>query len=75
MGANYRAACRAKSTKGFIYKMGLVEEEADESFYWMELLLEAWLVKVERLQPLMVEADELIALLSLSITTARGDSK
>ncbi len=75
VGANYRAACRAKSTRDFIYKMGLVEEEADESLYWMELLVEAGLVKLERLQPLMVEADELIAITVASIKTARGDSK
>jgi four helix bundle protein len=75
VGANYRAACRAKSTRDFIYKMGLVEEEADESLYWMELLLEAGLVKLERLQPLMVEADELIAITVASIKTARGDSR
>nr|HID12468.1 four helix bundle protein [Anaerolineae bacterium] len=41
VGANYRAACRAKSTADFISKMGTVEEEADESLYWMELLVEA----------------------------------
>ena len=75
VGANYRAACRAKSTRDFIYKMGLVEEEADESLYWMELLVEAGLVKLERLQPLMVEANELIAITVASIKTARGDSK
>jgi four helix bundle protein len=75
VGANYRAACRAKSTKDFIYKMGLVEEEADESLYWMELLVEAGLVKLERLQSLMVEADELIAITVASIKTALGDSK
>jgi four helix bundle protein len=75
VGANYRAACRAKSTKDFIYKMGLVEEEADESLYWMELLVEAGLVKLERLQSLMVEADELVAITVASIKTARGDSK
>ena len=42
VGANYRAACRAKSTADFISKMGTVEEEADESLYWMELLIEAY---------------------------------
>jgi len=75
VGANYRAACRAKSTRDFIYKMALVEEEADESLYWMELLVEAGLVKIERLQSLMVEADELIAITVSSIKTARGDSR
>ena len=55
--------------------MALVEEEADESLYWMELLVEAGLVKIEKLQPLMAEADELIAITVASIKTARGDSR
>lgn len=41
VGANYRAACRAKSNADFVYKMGIVEEETDETLYWMELLVEA----------------------------------
>ena len=45
VGANYRAACRAKSTADFISKLSIVEEEADESIYWMELLIEANIVK------------------------------
>jgi four helix bundle protein len=45
VGANYRAACRARSNADFISKMGIVEEEADESLYWMELLIEAEIVK------------------------------
>jgi four helix bundle protein len=71
VGANYRAACRAKSTADFISKMGTVEEEADESLYWMELLIEAGLVKAERLKPLMQEADELVAITVSSINTAK----
>lgn len=72
VGANYRAACRAKSKPDFISKMGTVEEEADESLYWMELLIEAGLVKPELLEPLMKEADELVAITVASINTARG---
>jgi four helix bundle protein len=71
VGANYRAACRAKSTADFISKMGTVEEEADESLYWMELLIEAGLVKAERLKPLLQEADELVAITVSSINTAK----
>jgi four helix bundle protein len=71
VGANYRAACRAKSTADFISKMGTVEEEADESLYWMELLVESGLVKAERLKPLMQEADELVAITVSSINTAK----
>jgi four helix bundle protein len=71
VGANYRAACRAKSTADFISKMGTVEEEADESLYWMELLVEAGLVKAEQLKPLMQEADELVAITVSSINTTK----
>jgi four helix bundle protein len=75
VGANYRAACRAKSTADFISKMGTVEEEADESLYWMELLVEAGIVKSEKLDALMKEADELVAITVASINTAKRRSK
>ena len=71
VGANYRAACRAKSTADFISKMGTVEEEADETLYWMELLAEAGLVKTAGLEGLSKEADELVAISVASINTAR----
>ena len=71
VGANYRAACRAKSAADFISKMAIVEEEADETVYWMELLIEAAILKPERLQPLMKEADELLGITVASINTAR----
>jgi four helix bundle protein len=72
VGANWRAAARARSRAEFIAKMGLVEEEVDEASYWMELLAEAPVVKKERLKPLMREADELAAICVSSINTARG---
>src|SRR5437868_12592959 len=53
VGANYRASCRAKSRADFVVKMNIVEEECDESLYWMELLIEAGLVKESKLLPLM----------------------
>jgi four helix bundle protein len=72
VGANYRAACRAKSTADFINKMGTVEEEADECLYcWMELLVEAGIVGADALEPLMKEADELVAITVASINTAK----
>lgn len=71
VAANYRAACRAKSKADFISKMGTVEEEADESLYWMELLIEAGIVKQELLEPLMQEANEFLAITVASINTAR----
>jgi len=75
VGANYRAACRAKSVADFIAKMGIVEEEADECIYWMELLIEAKILPLARLQPLMAEADELVAITVSSIKTARANKQ
>ena len=72
VGANYRAACRARSPAEFIAKMGIVEEECDESLFWMELVIEAGLLPEERLQGLMQEADELLAITVSSIKTARS---
>ena len=71
VGANYRAACRAKSTADFISKMGTVEEEADESSYWIELLIEDGKVAETKAGPLMREANELLAITVSSINTAR----
>lgn len=71
VGANYRAACRGRSKRDFISKVGIALEEADETLYWMELLLEAELFSGDRLSPLMQEANEFIAILTASIKTAR----
>ena len=71
VGANYRAAKRAKSTADFISKMGTVEEEADESMYWMELIVEAGLMKEALVMDLYNEADEILAMTVASIKTAR----
>ncbi len=71
VGANYRAACRAKSKADFIAKMGIVEEEADECLYWMELLVESHLVPQQRLTDLMNEGNALVAIVISSIKTAR----
>ena len=73
VGANYRAACRARSHADFIAKMGIVEEELDESLYWMDLILEESLVSRQRLGPLMKEADELLSMTVASIKTARSN--
>jgi four helix bundle protein len=69
--ANYRAACRAKSPADFIAKMGIVEEEADETLFWLELLEESELVSAAKLTAIKREADELIAITVASIKTAR----
>src|SRR5215470_11034089 len=71
VGANYRAACRAKSSADFISKMGTVEEEADESGYWMELLIDSGRLPSPQAGPLLQEANELTAIAVSSIQTAR----
>ena len=71
VGANYRAACRAKSNADFISKMGNVEEEADESGYWIELLIESGKVAPTKAVPLLKESGELLAIAISSINTAR----
>lgn len=71
VGANYRAACRAKSKPDFVSKMGTVEEEADETIYWMELLVDTGIVKPKRIADLMSEADEILSIVVASIRTAK----
>lgn len=72
VGANYRAACRARSAAEFRAKSGIVEEEADESIYWMELIGESGIMPLERLTELISEADEILAMVVASIRTSRG---
>jgi four helix bundle protein len=74
VAANYRSACRAKSRADFVSKMGTVEEEADESALWLELLGDAGLVSPARLTDLRAEADALTAIAVSSIRTARTGS-
>lgn len=71
VGANYRAACRARSTADFIAKMGIVEEELDESMYWLELLGDLEIIKKERASRLMDEGNQLLSIVVASIKTAR----
>jgi four helix bundle protein len=71
VGANYRSASRARSPAEFCSKMGIVEEELDESLYWMEIVIESNLVTAKRLAPLMKEGEELLAMTVASINTAR----
>jgi four helix bundle protein len=71
VGANYRAVCRAKSNADFINKLRLVEEECDESLFWMELLVDNNLVKQARLRDLMREGNEILAIVVASAKTAR----
>jgi len=71
VGANYRAACRAKSRADFIAKMGIVEEEVDESIYWMELLVAARITTTEETSSLIDEANQLLSITVASIKTAK----
>ena len=71
VAANDRAACRARSTADFIAKMGIVEEESDETLFWLEMLEESELVSATKLAAIKQEADELIAITVASIKTAR----
>jgi four helix bundle protein len=71
VGANYRAACRAKSTADFISKLSIVEEEADESIFWMELLVESGLIKRSLLESLLDEADQILAIIVSTIRTSK----
>ncbi|MBM4041457.1 MAG: four helix bundle protein [Planctomycetes bacterium] len=75
VGSNYRAAARARSRADFVAKMGIVEEEADESLYWMEILVEAGIVRPHLLHSLMAEAGEILAMVVASIRTARHASR
>lgn len=72
VGANYRAACRARSKAEFVAKLGIVLEEADETVFWLELLQESELVSAQKLSPLVQEARELTAIFVTSICTAKG---
>ena len=72
VGSNYRASCRAKSRADFIAKMGIVEEEADESLYWLDLLVEAGIVPESDVAEHQDEGNQIVAIVVSSINTARG---
>jgi len=72
VGANYRAACRAKSRVDFIAKLKIVEEECDESLYWMEILVRSGLIAEDRVSSLIQEANEILSIAVTSIKTARS---
>lgn len=75
VGANYRASRRARSTAEFQAKLGIVEEEADESAYWLELIAESGLMKGPKVAPLLAEADEITAIIVSSIKTSKTNSR
>jgi four helix bundle protein len=71
LAANYRAACRARSAADFISKISVVAEEADETLFWFELLVEAEIVKRNLVEQLMNECNELLKIFSASLATAK----
>ncbi len=71
VGANYRAACRGRSQKEFIAKLGIVEEEADECEYWLELIAAHELLPADRVEPLSVESREITAIVVSAIRNSR----
>ena len=75
VAANYRAACRARSRAEFIAKIGIVEEEADESAFWLELIVDSALLGEGRVQPLLIEAGGLVAIMAASRKSAVGNRK
>src|ERR1700737_3202114 len=75
VGANYRAACKARSRAEFASKLGTVEEEADETAGWIELLIEGKFFVKKRLQPLLREARELVAIFAASRTTTQRNTQ
>jgi four helix bundle protein len=75
VAANYRAACRGRSKAEFIAKLGTVEEEADESAFWMELIIEGELLKAQKVEPLLAEAVELRKIMASSRISASSSFK
>ncbi len=75
VGANYRAACRGRSKAEFIAKVGISIEEADETMYWLEMLIEGGIMPEDKLSALHKEADEIVAILTASVKTARQNLK
>ncbi|MGH9521676.1 MAG: four helix bundle protein [Terriglobales bacterium] len=72
VGANYRSAFRARSQSEFVAKIGIVLEEADETVYWLELIVESGLLPQKKLDSLLAEANELVAIFAASKLTASG---
>ena len=75
VGANYRSVCRAQSGPDFVSKLGIVLEEADESLFWIELLVDSGLASMEKTRVLRAEAGELVAIFVASLCTAKRLSK
>jgi four helix bundle protein len=75
VAANYRAACRARSRAEFIAKIGVVEEEADETAFWLELIVDSGIRSGKQIGPLQTEANELVAIMAASRKSAIANRK
>ncbi len=75
VAANYREACRARSDSELIAKLGIVEQELDETMLWLELLVESGLVSSDRMGPLIAEADELLRMAVTAIRTTKQQTR
>ena len=75
VGANYRASMRAKSRADMINKLKIVEEEADETIYWLELLVDGNIMPEQRLNPLKTEVEEILSMTVSSIKTLRAGGR
>jgi four helix bundle protein len=75
VAANYRAACRARSRSEFVAKIGVILEEADETQLWLELIIESKLLPLKRVEPLLGEATELVAIFVASRKSASSNLK
>lgn len=64
VGANYRAVCRARSQKEFFAKLSITVEEADESLFWLEVISESGMLPIEKLNSIMLEAEEILKILA-----------
>jgi four helix bundle protein len=73
VGANYRSACRARSHREFVAKLGIVLEEADESVYWIEVVMESGMLPAPKVAPLLDEANQITAIMVASLRTARAN--
>jgi len=74
VGANYRSACRGRSPADFVSRLAIEEEEADETCYWLELIVEGKLLPRDEVAPVLTEANELTAILTASVKTARKNA-
>jgi four helix bundle protein len=72
IGANYRASCRAKSSPDFINKLKIVEEETDETLYWLEIIENSGLATQKRVSPIIVETNEILSIIVATLKTLRS---